>query len=352
MPPASPRRRRARPVADAPLDALLVGSEELAKSWLVALLERSPLQDAPRIAAAELTRDGPRLCEAVLRALADDGDLRRLEAGGALFQLAGRAGELAGAVSPAGVSAAVDALQAVIWRELRDELRGPDPELVSDLAGRLALVAEVVRAAALERVGPAEQTDRNQGATVVAVPPSAPVRVAPDQMPRSWPAAAPTDQTRAPEALWIGALQDEIHRSAGGSLSLLLAELQDADRIESVEDGGVATATLGQFARAVRGAVRRRDILVCESDARAWVIARETSRTEARALAGRIAAAVRHAPAWRGAPLTATVGVAVLGEDGRTSGELIEAAEEARLDAASGGVDVALAGEREPQAPA
>ncbi|MGH2876010.1 MAG: hypothetical protein ACRDNJ_05425, partial [Solirubrobacteraceae bacterium] len=53
------------------------------------------------------------------------------------------------------------------------------------------------------------------------------------------------------------------------------------------------------------------------------------------------------APAWRGAPLTATVGVAVLGEDGRTSGELMEAAEEARLDAAAGGVDVAMAGERD-----
>ena len=84
----------------------------------------------------------------------------------------------------------------------------------------------------------------------------------------------------------------------------------------------------------MRSAVRRQDILVCESDARAWIIARDTARAGAHALGERIAAAVRGA-AWQGAPLAASVGVAVLGEDGRTSGELIEAAEEARFAAAA-----------------
>jgi GGDEF domain-containing protein len=44
------------------------------------------------------------------------------------------------------------------------------------------------------------------------------------------------------------------------------------------------------------------------------------------------------AQAWRGAPLTVSIGVAVLGEDGADSDELIGSAEQARLAAAADGV--------------
>jgi two-component system, cell cycle response regulator len=140
--------------------------------------------------------------------------------------------------------------------------------------------------------------------------------------------------------LWVSALEDEIVRSAGGALSLLLAELEDADRVITVEARAEARAVFNRFAGAVRSAVRRQDILVCESDARAWIIARDTARDGAQALGERIAAAVRTADHWHGAPLAASVGVAVFGEDGRTSDELIEAAEEARFAAEAAGVEV------------
>ena len=129
-------------------------------------------------------------------------------------------------------------------------------------------------------------------------------------------------------------------RSGGAPLSLLLAELEDAERVTAVESHAQARATFTRFAGAVRSAVRRQDILVCESDARAWIIARDTGRPGAFALGERIAAAVRSSEQWHGAPLMASVGVAVRGEDGRTSRELIEAAEEARFAAAAGGVEV------------
>ena len=129
-------------------------------------------------------------------------------------------------------------------------------------------------------------------------------------------------------------------RSAGGPLSLLLAELEDAERVIAVEDRAEARAVFNRFAGAVRSAVRRQDILVSESDARAWIIARDTARDGAYALGERIAAAVRSAERWQSAALAASVGVAVFGEDGRTSGELIEAAEEARFAAEAAGVEV------------
>jgi hypothetical protein len=44
---------------------------------------------------------------------------------------------------------------------------------------------------------------------------------------------------------------------------------------------------------------------------------------------------------WRGAPLLASVGLAVLGVERRTAEEMIEAAEEARCAAAAEGVGIA-----------
>ena len=410
MPPVPPRRRRARPVADAPIDALLDRSDELAKGWLLALLEQAPLDEALGIVGAGLNRDGPRICEAVLRALSGESDLRRLEPGGALVGLVARSGELTGAVGPAAVARSVDALHAVTWSALRDELRRPDPDLVTELAERLALIAELVRAAALEHepaggppVGPGPGTRRIRPVDTAARPvdaggrpgdgssrpvtpaagapggghvsppaPPAPVQArprpeftarrmpspaqAPDspvEEPRPFVAPdAPAEVPSAPQrvwpddalpaaggsdALWIGALEEEILRSAGSGLSLLLAELEDADHVAAVESPSAAAATFGRFSAAVRSAVRRQDILVCETDSRAWVIARNTSHEGAHALADRIANALRRTDGWRGAPLTAGVGVAVLGADGRTGAELIEAAEEARFRASASG---------------
>jgi GGDEF domain-containing protein len=357
MAPVPPRRRRARPVADAPIDALLPRSEELAKGWLLALLEQAPLDDAPAILATDLTRDGPRVCDAVLRAIADDAELRRLEPGGVLEPLAARVGEMAGAASPAAVSAAVDALQGVIWSAVRDELRGADADLVSELTERLTLIAELLRSAALGRLVPdgvpgtaaaapppppvAQTRPPVQRAPAPGAPPARPpppARPAPPAAEREWPGVSDAPRTPSP-SLWVGALQDEIVRSAGSPLSLLLAELDDAERVAAVEGTAEAEATFGRFTAAVRSAARREDILVCECDSRAWIIARDTDRAGARALGERIAAAVREAP-WRGAPLVASVGLAVLGEDGRTSGELIEAAEETRFAAAASGAEV------------
>jgi GGDEF domain-containing protein len=369
-------------VADAPIDVLLAHTEDLAKGWLLALLEQAPLDEAPSILATDLTRDGPRVCEAVLRAISDDTDLRRLEPGGALTPLASRVGELAGAGGAEATSRAVDALQAVIWAALRDELRTPVPELVSDIAERLSLVTEQLRAAALRRgesapgapergsmrlaprpgevdpvgrgssSGPAPASRRPPGPEPVHEPEAAaaPRRSAgdvsdagggSDARDRAWPAAAVASAGgRESQALWIGALTDEIERSAGTPLSLLLAELEDAERVAAVEGREEAGATFGEFAKAVRGVVRRQDILVCETDSRAWVIARETSRGGAQALGQRISDAVRARRPWRGVPLTASIGVAVLGEDGRTPDELIEAAEEARFAAEARGIGV------------
>jgi len=369
MKPGPPRRRRARPVADAPIEELLARGEDLAKGWLLAVLEDAPLAAAPEIMAGDLPSLGPLLCGAVSRALGDERELERLEVGGDLEPLAARAGEVVGARGVQDTVRAVEALQSVIWSALREEVSYADSDLVSELAERLTLVTDLVRLAALKR-SETVSLSRPEGLSAPAaegapdteapdafgpepragaVEPDAPGPFAPEAGPgpapdpglRSAPAAVHPD----PSALWLTAFKDEIATAArtGAPLSLLRAELDDADRVLAVEPVGEANATFGRFAQAVRSAVRRQDILVCETDSRAWIIARETARAGAQALGGRIAQAVGQAGPWRGAPLRVSVGVAVLGEDGHDSATLVEAAEEAVYAASASGIGIVRA---------
>ena len=227
----------------------------------------------------------------------------------------------------------------MVWTALRDELRGPDANQVSEIVERLATVMELVRGAALRADAGLDVTVaagrfgrvRVASGGVAAPPDPAPSRRAsvperpsgPRPLSRSadrGPADGASAPASADEALWVGALQEEIERSErfGTPLSLLLAELEDASRVVAVETPDDAMSTFGRFAQAVRGVTRRQDILVSETEARAWIIARDTGRTGARALGSRIVGAVRDAGHWRGVPMAASVGVVVLGEDGRT----------------------------------
>jgi GGDEF domain-containing protein len=330
MYPGPPRLRRARPVTDLALDALLERRHDLTKGWLLALIEDAPLEQAGTILAAGLVREGPRLCEGILRALTDDDELGALDRGGQIGRLVFQAGELAGASDAEAAVRAIDALGAVVWSAVLPELSDPDAEQVARLAERLAVVMKEVRAAAVRRYSAAEEP-------VAPLSPVGPEPVAPAAPEAPSP---PLEPVR--DELWVRALEEEIEKSrhAGMALSLLLVELDDADRIRTVESGSEVGASFGRFAQAMRTALRRRDILACETDTRAWVVARDTMRAGAQSLGGRIAGAVQAAEPWRGAPLTVSVGVAVLGEDGQDREALMGAAEQDRFAAAASGTAV------------
>ena len=338
----APRRRRPRPVADAPVDGLLARSEPIAKGWLLALLEDVPLHAAPGILGAAFTAEAPRVCEAAVRALGSDAELESLAPGGPLWPLAASVGAMTAARDPLAAARAVDALSDVLWTAIREELRAPAPDLVTALAERLALVCAAVRDGAIAGcVGAGVRQPPEAAAGREPAPaPDPPVRAAPaDDLWAVAPPRAPAD----PEApLWMRALADEVRdaRTDGRPLSLLLAELEDADRVIAAATPDRADAAVGGFVVALRGALRRGDILVREADARAWVIARDTARAAAHSLAAEIAEAVGQTSSYGGAPLVASVGIAVLGEDGRTGEELAEAAEEARYAASARGIEV------------
>ncbi len=353
-----PRRRRARPVADAPIDELLPRTEALAKGWLLALLEGVPLEDAAAVLASSIAADGPRICAAILRALSDDRDLGRLELGGVLEPLVSSCGDFGGGPGSADRAlVAVDALHGVLWSALRGELRDPEPEQIYELSERLAAATELVRAAAVRRLSgqaptasphafqpepppapaPPPEPPPPSGVPDPAAPAATelgPLRPVPEPPPPVASARAGGD-----EALWVAALEEEVMRSrrSGAPLSLLLVELAESERLLAAGAGGDVTAAFGRFAQAVRSVLRRQDLLASEADARAWVIARDTARAGAAALGQRIAEAVQAADSLSGAPLTVTIGVAVLGEDAHDTDSMLEAAEESAFAAAASG---------------
>jgi GGDEF domain-containing protein len=185
----------------------------------------------------------------------------------------------------------VDALRAVLWSALRSAWPDCEPDQVWDLGERLALVLATL----------------------------------------SEPAAA-----------WPDSLEATIAqaRSEGARLALLLAEPVDADRVLAVESAADSATVLATFREAVRHAAGPERQVLDDGDARAWVIALGADREQAVELGSQLAAAVRDAAPWRGAPLGASVGVAVLGADGDDAGTLIEAAEQAMFAAAAAGIEV------------
>jgi len=187
----------------------------------------------------------------------------------------------------------------------------------------------------LDQTGPARHgagaAQDGRGGSVTALPQRGPVEL-----------ATPMDDGD----LWIATLERHVDRAQreGGGLALLRVELVDGERLAASaaadpqpEDRGVP---YGRLAQAIRRAIRRQDLVASDRQGRAWVIAPAVGRAGAIALAERIGAGVEHGEHWRGAPLAATIGFAVYGEDGRDAPTLIDRAEEAMLAASAAGVRI------------
>ena len=304
---------RPRPVADVPEAALAACAGPAAKAWLVALLERRPLAQAGRVPVAVLAERGPALCEAVLRALASDAALERLVAAPAAADIA----QIAGAEGAADVVAAAEALRAALWAALADALPSGAGGAAADLSDRLAHACSVVTAESLAgaRGAPSGRPD-------------GPLDAEFDEPILAFGHATPGSRQRA-SPLWISALRRELADSSrsGRRLGLLLAELDDAERLRLSEREDVAAEAFDSAGRAVRRQVRRADVLAHEKD-RFWLIAPDAGRAGSLALAQRVAAAVESAASLRGAPLTISVGVAIFPGDGIDAEALIDRAEE------------------------
>jgi diguanylate cyclase (GGDEF)-like protein len=314
--------------APRPLDAPVAGlgdAEALAKAWLLALIAARPLGEAIDVPVDRVGTEGPALIDAVVAALVSDEGLARLGIGGDAALLAGSAGVIAGASRPAEVVGALERLRGVLWAAIESASAGPPPpELASRLAHVCATVAETALAAGDALGAPAEPGDGGMPQIRVARP--------------------------SESSLWLEALQRQLAEGgrSGHRFALLVVDLDAADRLRLAAEDDAAEAFDG-VARAVREEVRRADVVAHEDDGRVWVIAGDTGRGGAAELALRIADAVEAAAALHGAPLTASIGIAVYPDDGRDATALTAQAEEGMFAARATGARVA--GGTEPEGP-
>jgi GGDEF domain-containing protein len=310
------------PVADVPPPAIAEGVAP-AKGWLLALIAARDLQDAPAVPTAELARDAPKLCAAILRAVGSDAELD-------LSPLAARAGAMAGAGSPATAVAAVGLLRAALWEALRATMGPLDAATTAALAERLAWVCDLVAAAtvsaprATEREAPGfrvrdERSRSSSGTEGTALAAERDARAV----------AAPTDW-HATAARFL---------ADGRPFALLALEIDDAARLRAADPGAGASA-LARARDAVRDELRPDDVLGLEDDGRMWIVAAELGASGGRALAERLADAVAAAATVRGAPLAISVGLAAAPADGTEAGALAAHADEALFAARAAGVAV------------
>ncbi|MDX6672203.1 MAG: hypothetical protein QOI91_2566 [Solirubrobacteraceae bacterium] len=356
---------RPRPVCDPVVGALAERAEEVARGWLVALLEGRPLEEAGAIPVAELAASGPGLCRAVLEAVGSDEALAQLAGAGAPADLS----RLAGADDGPAIVTAAEALRRAVSESAAATAPAPHPAVLTDLSDRLAHVCAHLAAAAM--TAPAAERRPGPQAATAARPPGA-EPAAPPVEPAAAPAGAdspapPPAETAGddsppppvelaarahdpgPAPLWLAALERQL--ADGGRFALLLIEVDGADRLWLAEGEEAARDLFGRVGRAVRSALRRSDLLAHEQDGRLWVIAPDAGRTGAGSLAGRVAAAVEGSATARGAPLTASIGLALYPDDGRDATALTGQAEDSVLAARAAGVRVAGGAAGHPAGP-
>jgi hypothetical protein len=149
------RSGRARPVADAPVAALLERCEELARRWAIALILESSLAEMAEVPLEDLAREAPAVCAQVVRALDSEAELERIAASEGSRGRAGAAPTVRlGALDARATVEHIEALRGVIWESALAELDDPPARQVADLSDRLAFVCATLLATALGEGAP------------------------------------------------------------------------------------------------------------------------------------------------------------------------------------------------------
>lgn len=343
---------RPRPVADVPPAALADGIAA-AKAWLLALVSAAPLDAVPSLPTADLAREAPALCAAVLRATGSDGELARLVPGGDLADLAAGAGRLAGAQTPAAAAAAVGRLRTALWEVLSPPAGRLDGAHVAGLAARLAYVCDIVIQATLSAPGGiAGAAEPARSASDPGERGRAELRVAgtPAEGAQRDPLDALADVvgvrgggSAQPDEPWTAAVAERVrlHRRDGRPFMVLAVEADEAERLLAADHDGEAARALARAEEAMRREVRADDVVVREHPGRLWLVAPKVDPADARVFGERLAAAVTQAASLHGAPLTISIGIAVCPDDGTAADALVAHADEGVFAARAAGVRLA-----------
>jgi diguanylate cyclase (GGDEF)-like protein len=305
-----------------PLARLERSRDELAKAWLVRLIERASLEEISELPTEQIARELPELITDIVGAVAaDNGDPYQLTER-QTQRAAALAGLRSGRETSAGdVARDIAALQAVLVRALRDELAEKDPARFAEAVERLADAAGAVQAAAVEEL----------------------VRT----RSRELESQANTDPLTG-----LGNLRNlqselshmlEIQKRYGHPFGVLLMDIDGLKRVNDSQGHQAGDRLLMQVAMALRRSIRTVDVAARLGGDEFCVLAPEQESAAAVLLAERLASAVTDEVSIPAdPPVGLSIGVVSCPEHGQDAEALIDAADRAMYRAKAAGENVAM----------
>src|SRR5829696_8091819 len=305
-----------------PLARLDRSRDELAKAWLVRLIERASLEEIQELPTDRIARELPALIGDVVEVVAGaNGDPSRLNA-----QQAERAAGLAvlrgGRKTDAGeVVRDISALQAVLVGALRDELAVSDPERFADAVERLVDATGAIQAAAVEELVRRRSRELESQANTDPLTGLGNLRALQRQL-----------------ATLLAA-----QKRYGRGFAVLLMDIDGLKRVNDAHGHQAGDRVLMQVAMSVRRSVREVDLAARLGGDEFCVLAPEQDAASAAKLAGRLSDAVRAEVAMPDEPPVAmSIGVAACPEHGDDAESLIDGADRAMYRAKASGDGVAV----------
>ena len=326
-----PPVRRLHAVLDAPLARLEQSRDELAKAWLLRVLERAPLSDIERIPTERIVRELPDLISDIVRAVArsaagSPADVLSVDAEERASRLASLSGRDPHA--PADLARDIAALHSVMIGALGKELAGEEARVLVDAADRFATVFGAIQAAA------AEELVRERSREL------------------EWLA-----NTDALTGLYnLRYLQQHIRHLVGiqqrygHAFAVLVLDINGLKRINDAYGHAAGDRMLMGVAAAIRATVRGIDTPVRMGGDEFCVLAPQQTASGAKILAYRMAAAVEQIETPDKSPVGVAIGVVACPQHGVDPDRLLELADAAMYRAKAGGERVEMADEDAPAA--
>jgi diguanylate cyclase (GGDEF)-like protein len=310
---------------DAPIARLIETRGELAKTWLMRLLDGATLDEIERIPTARIVRDLPELIGEIAHAAAADEPVAP-DIGSQHVDWVRRLAELTGrevGVGPALVRD-IAALQSVVVTSLHRQLRSLDPVATLEAVERLTDLFSSLQADAIEEVL----------------------------------------RQRSRELEWLGTtdgltglhtekfLQQHIHhllgvqKRYGHPFAVLVLDIDGLKRINDAYGKAAGDRTLVDVATALGESIRDVDTPVRLGEDEFCVLLPNQTATRARILAERIAVAVEavEGPA-SGTSLQVSIGVVSSPQHSTDASELLELADAAMYSAKAAGTSVEVGAE-------
>ena len=310
-----------RPITG-PLAYLDRSRDELAKAWLVRVIERASLDEIKELPTDRIARELPDLISDIVSSVADANgnpyELSEEQAGRAAALAALRSGR---ETSAADVARDVAALQSVLVRALREELAERDPERFAEAVERLADATGAIQAAAAEELIRRRSRELESQANTDALTGLANLRHLQSQI----------------------AHLVAVHKRYGHPFAVLLMDIDGLRRINDAHGRPAGDRVLMQVGMALQRSTRSVDLAARLGGDEFCVLAPQQASEAAMTLATRLATAVLEEVASRGEPpVSLSIGVAACPSHGTDAETLIDAADRAMYRAKATGESVAL----------